>query len=57
MLIEIRELEVHPVDFDEHLAAGVIDFGPDFRQEGDLASTGRAQLVQEQHGKHQFIND
>ncbi len=57
MLIEIRELEVHPVDFDEHLAPGVIDFGPDFRQEGDLASTGRAQLVQEQHGKHQFIND
>ena len=57
MLIEIRELEVHPVDFDEHLAPGVIDFGPDFRQEADLASTGRAQLVQEQHGKHQFIND
>jgi uncharacterized protein len=57
MLIEIRELEVHPVDFDEHLAPGVIDFGPDVRQEADLASAGRAQLVQEHHGKHQLIND
>ena len=57
MLIEIRELEVHPVDFDEHLAPGVIDFGPDVRQEADLASAGRAQLVQEHHGKRQLIND
>ena len=57
MLIEIRELEVHPVDFDEHLAPGVIDFGPDVRQEAELASAGRAQLIQEHHGKHQLIND
>ena len=27
MLIEIRELEVHAVDFDEQIAPGVIDFG------------------------------
>jgi uncharacterized protein len=57
MLIEIRELQVHPVDFDEHLAPGVIDFGPEIRQEGELASAGRAQLVQEHHGKRQLIND
>jgi uncharacterized protein len=57
MLIEIRELQVHPIDFDEHLASGVIDFGPDFRQESELASAGRAQLVQEHHGKHHVIND
>ena len=57
MLIEIRELQVHPVDFDEHFAPGSIDFGADFRQEGNLDSKGRAQLVQEHHGKHQVIND
>jgi uncharacterized protein len=57
MLIEIRELQVHPIDFDEHLASGAIDFGPDFRQESELASVGRAQLVQEHHGKHHVIND
>jgi len=57
MLIEIRELEVHAVDFDEHIASGAIDFGPDVRQSGELAAAGRAQLVREHHGKHQLIND
>ena len=57
MLIEIRELEVHAVDFDEQIAPGVIDLGPDIKQRGNLSSSGRAQLVQEHHGKHQHIND
>jgi len=57
MLIEIRELEVHAVDFDEHIASGAIDFGPDVRQSGELAAAGRAQLVREHHGKRQLIND
>jgi uncharacterized protein len=57
MLIEVRELETQPLDFDEHIAAGEIDFGPDLRQIGELASAGRAQLVREHHGKHQLIND
>lgn len=57
MLLEIRELADHAVDFKEQLAPGVIDFGPDIQQSSDLASSGRAQLVQEHHGKHQFIND
>ena len=57
MLIEIRELEAHAVEFDEQIAPGVIDFGPDIRQAGRLASSGRAQLVQEHHAKHKVIND
>jgi len=57
MLIEIKELEVHAVDFDEHISPGAIDFGPDVRQSGELAAAGRAQLVREHHGKHQLIND
>lgn len=57
MLIEIRELEHHAVDFEERVAPGVIDFGPDIRQSGDLNIAGRAQLVQERHSKHQLIND
>ena len=57
MLIEIRELEHHAVDFDEHLAPGVLDLGPEVRQNGELSAHGRAQLVQEHHGKHQIIND
>src|SRR5580692_7954231 len=57
MFIEIRELELHPVDFREELAPGVIDLGPDFRQLNPLRAGGRAQLVEERHGKHQTIKD
>ena len=57
MLIEIRELEAHALDFEEQIAPGVIDFGAEIRQVGDLSTDGRAQLVREQHGKHQLIND
>lgn len=57
MLIEIRELQVHAVEFDEKLAPGVIDFGTEVKQTGRLDAQGQAQLVQEHHGKHQLIND
>jgi uncharacterized protein len=57
MLIEIRELEAHPVDFDERIGPEVIDFGPDIRQSGYINTSGRAQLVREQHGKHKLIED
>jgi uncharacterized protein len=57
MLIEIRELERHPVDFEEQIAPGAIDFGSEVKQKDNLASKGRAQLVQEHHGKRQLIND
>jgi uncharacterized protein len=57
MLFEIRELEIHAIDFDEHIAPGIIDFGPDFQQNGELNSAGRAELVQEHHGKRELIND
>jgi uncharacterized protein len=57
MLFEVRELEAHAVEFDEHIAPGVIDFGPDIRQSTDINSAGRAQLVREQHGKRELIED
>jgi uncharacterized protein len=57
MLIEVRELEAQPVDFDERIGPGVIDFGPEVRQRGMVHTSGRAQLVREQHGKHELIED
>jgi DUF177 domain-containing protein len=57
MFIEIHELERHPVDFDENFAPGVIDLGGDIRQGSPLHSSGRAQLVEEHHGKHKLIKD
>ena len=57
MFIEIKELELHPIDFEEKFLPGVIDFGPDLRQRTPLTASGRAQLVEERHGKHERIKD
>lgn len=57
MLIEIQELELHPVEFREEFSPGVIDFGVDLRQRSPLRSEGRADLVEEHHGKHKVIQD
>jgi uncharacterized protein len=57
MFIEVEELERHPIDFREELPPGALDFGPDAKQTTALKTAGRAQLVQEHHGKHQIIND
>jgi uncharacterized protein len=57
MFIAIRELERHPVDFDENFLPGSIDLGEDLRQSSQLHTTGRAQLVEEHHGKHKLIKD
>jgi uncharacterized protein len=57
MLLEIRELEVQPIDFDQQFRPGDIDLGPDLSQQGPLKLAGRAQLVEEHHGKRQTIKD
>jgi uncharacterized protein len=57
MLIEIKELELHPIDFEEEYRPGVLDLGPDLRQSAPLHAAGRAQLIEEHHGKHPVIQD
>lgn len=57
MFIEIHDLEQHPIDFEEEIRPGVLDLGEDLRQVEALHTAGRAQLVKEQHGKHQIVKD
>jgi uncharacterized protein len=57
MLIEIRDLEFHPVDFHEEFPPGAIDFGPELRQLSLMRAAGRAQLIEEQHRKKNKIRD
>ena len=57
MFIEIKELELHPIDFEEEFRPGIIDFGADLRQKTPLRTSGRAQLVEERHGKQGRIKD
>ena len=57
MLIRVRELEVHNLEFDESYQPGAIEFGPDFQQVGPLHSKGHADLVVEHRGHHQDVED
>jgi len=57
MFIELKDLEINPVDFREEISPGVIDLGPEVRQRSLLRSEGRADLVEEHHGKHKVVQD
>jgi len=57
MFFEIKDLELHPVEFAEKFEPGVIDLGEDYRQVTPIESSGRADLVEEHHGKHKIIQD
>ena len=57
MIFAIRELAVHPVEFQQEFAPGTIDLGADFRLAEPLVASGRAQLVQEHRGPRQVLAD
>lgn len=57
MFFEIQELELHPIEFSEKFAPGALDLGPDYKQVVPAESSGRADLVEEHHGKHKVIQD
>jgi len=57
MLLEIKTLELHPIDFAEEFRPGVIELGAEVRQSTRLETRGRAQLVEEHHGKHKIVKD
>ena len=57
MFLDIKDLEAQPLDFAEEFQPGALDFGGDIRQRGPLKTSGRAEVVEEHHGKHQTIRD
>jgi uncharacterized protein len=57
MFFEIKDLELHPIDFAEKFQPGMIDLGVDYRQIDPIETSGRADLVEEHHGKHKVIQD
>ena len=57
MFLDIKELELHPLDFKEEFQPGVIDFGGEARQRTPLKTSGHAEVVEEHHGKHEVIRD
>jgi uncharacterized protein len=57
MFFEIKDLELHPVEFAETFEPGVIDLGTEYRQRTPIESSGRADMVEEHHGKRKIIQD
>ena len=57
MLLDIKELELHPLDFEEEFQSDVIDLGGEARQRTPLKTSGHAEVVEEHHGKHEVIKD
>jgi uncharacterized protein len=57
MFLDVKDLELHPLDFEEEVQPGVIDLGTGVRQTTPLRTSGRAELVEEHHGKHKIIKD
>jgi uncharacterized protein len=57
MFLDIKDLELRPLDFEEDFQPGVIDLGAEVRQRNPLQASGRAELVEEHHGKHKIIKD
>jgi uncharacterized protein len=57
MFLDIKELEAHPLDFEEEFQPGAIDLGGEVRQRTPLRTAGRAEVVEEHHGKHQIVKD
>jgi uncharacterized protein len=57
MFLDIKELELHPLDFEEEFQPEAIDLGSEPRQRGPLKASGHAEVVEEHHGKHQIIKD
>jgi uncharacterized protein len=57
MFLDIKDLELHPIEFTEEFQPGVIDLISDVRQRTPLRASGRAELVEEHHGKHEVIQD
>jgi uncharacterized protein len=57
MFIKIKDLELRNMEFDETLTPGVIDLGDDVLQRGPLRASGRAELVRENRGARDVVED
>jgi uncharacterized protein len=57
MQITIPDLQQEPLEFDQEIAPGAIDFGHDLQQIGTLRTTGRADLLEEHRGPRDIVSD
>ncbi len=57
MFISLQELELHRVEFNQEFQPESIDLGSEMRARTPIHSQGRAELIEEHHGKHNKLQD
>ncbi len=57
MYISLQDLELRKLNFREQFQPGTIDLGGEVRQVQPLSTSGRAELVEEHHGKREIVSD
>jgi uncharacterized protein len=57
LLITVLDLEREPIEFNETIPAGAIDYGSGIRQIDGMPINGRADLLTEHRGPHNLIQD
>jgi uncharacterized protein len=57
MFIKIKDLELRNLEFNESFSPGVIDFGQDLVQTEPLKASGRAELIRENRGAREIVED
>lgn len=57
MFIKTKDLELRNLEFDEHFKPGEIELGEDLRLKAPLAAKGRAELIRENRGAREVVED
>src|SRR3569623_2130285 len=57
MEFKVSELEKEPIEFDLAMAAGHINFGEEAEQDGNLQTSGLAEVIHEHRGPRDIIAD
>jgi uncharacterized protein len=57
MFIKTKELELRKLEFNENFEPGTLDLGPETRQKASLRASGRAELIRENRGARDVIQD
>ena len=57
MLIRIKDLQLQRLEFDEAFQPGTIDLGSEAKQVAPLHATGKAELIEENRGHKEILDD
>ena len=57
MLIRIQDLELRKIEFQEEFQPGSIDLGTEATLVAPVTTSGRAEIIEERHGKNQVVQD